>query len=1513
MIESPQMDFTGLQNLQLSLDVEYDTENNYDGMRVLYSISGGAYTLLGASGQGTNWYDDNTAALGSDGWNDDSHPDLPTFSGRYSHFKNAILPLADGTFAGQSNVRFRIEFSSDGSSSDDGVAFDNFRIEADPVTALNPASVAPANITSDLRLWLKMNAGVSVSDGSPLTSWEDQAYDTALDRENAQASSSLAPTYRDNNTRTINYNPVADFDNANTEYMNGKGGFYSQDYFVVVKSDDVVQPNTGTYTPGRQFAIGGRSDDANYHEDPTGVAFGSSTGRYVSEVIAHNMGAYANGSGASPGVDSYGRAFTSTTETFNHTMIINVKANPGRTAKEIYKNGKQIDNTTATTGTSGTGTPLDYYEFSNLSYLIGTGRSGLNGRTTSQLNGMLGEVISYRNPNSSLDQQKIQSYLGVKYGITLQDASSALTDYRVNDVDYIDSNGDVFWDTSAHAGYLYDVAGIGRDDASELNQKQSMSQNLETDGTGPTSGFLTMGLTQIYNTNNLNISSNATTVNDREFLMWGNNNASLDGTAMNITVDMSEDIGGGLVTNVSFTAIPRIWKVVEIGGDVPSVQVSIPSNTVRTATPPDGRYLMFISATGIFDPTADYRVMTETGGYLYADYDFDGTEYITFGWAPEEVFERSIYFDPANNDYVDVEDNLDVDPTGFTISTWIKRGSNSANTTILSKRDASYTEGYGFRILGDGRFNVRWRDSGGASQTTSSTVVIPEDEWHHIAVVYDGSEVTIYIDGVADVTASRNAPVNTTQSFFIGAAGKNTPTAYFHGNIDEVRVWDAALTAGQLRYIMNQEIEDNASFVSGKYFQSRSVTPTNDEVASIPWTDLAGYYPMSTYTYTNTKDESGNGHQGALKNLKTVDRQTAPLPYVSTSDGDWDQSGTWTNGNVQPIPGTTSIVDPTVSVDWNIVRTSHNVTINDDSDLPAGNGSNRSVLALFVDSNEIVVDGDNTAGTGFGLTVTHYLSLDGDMDLQGESQLIQSQDSDLELDSSGTLERDQQGTADVYTYNYWSSPVGTASLVANNTSYTLPDILRNGTVPSAPNAITFLTSGYDGSVSGNDISIADYWIWKFANQPDDDYSAWQHVRSTGTLLAGEGFTMKGPGSGAITDDQNYTYQGKPNNGDINLTLSAGYDYLVGNPYPSAIDAEQFILDNGSIIDGAGATTGTLYFWEHWGGGSHNLAEYLGGYGTYNLSGGTPSAVMGTNDPDVGTGGTPLKTPGRYIPVGQGFFVVGETAGTINFNNGQRVFRREGSNSIFMESNPTGNGIATPGRSSNNSDADEDLRPKIRIALNSVNTLRRQLLLTIDDNATDGIDWAYDGALNESQVDDFYWMIDDVKHSIQGTNYLDETSVFPLGLHTDADGNNSIVIDSKENVPEGLTVYLRDTELDIYHNLEDGPYEFFMVQGENLERFEIVFTPDNLGIEENELNAVTIYYSNDLESIVLVNPINKEIQSIEMFNVIGQSIFLTDDVPGTNYVEYKVDNLSTGTYILKIKTPNGTLSKKVLVE
>merc|ERR1712173_271297 len=92
------------------------------------------------------------------------------------------------------------------------------------------------------------------------------------------------------------------------------------------------------------------------------------------------------------------------------------------------------------------------------------------------------------------------------------------------------------------------------------------------------------------------------------------------------------------------------------------------------------------------------------------------------------------------------------------------------------------------------------------------------------------------------------------------------------------------------------------------------------------------------------------------------------------------------------------------------------------------------------------------------------------------------------------------------------------------------------------------------------------------------------------------------------------------------------NYLIGNPYPSAVDANIFIDHNEPYINGA------IYYWHHFAGKSHYLAEYIGGYATYTKALGLPAKSIDSridnSDPNMSGG----KRPGRFIPVAQGFFV-----------------------------------------------------------------------------------------------------------------------------------------------------------------------------------------------------------------------------------------------------------------------------------
>ena len=119
--------------------------------------------------------------------------------------------------------------------------------------------------------------------------------------------------------------------------------------------------------------------------------------------------------------------------------------------------------------------------------------------------------------------------------------------------------------------------------------------------------------------------------------------------------------------------------------------------------------------------------------------------------------------------------------------------------------------------------------------------------------------------------------------------------------------------------------------------------------------------------------------------MDTFQENTAPLPYTSRIDGQlWFTDDTWTNFPVWDAPNSNGITGE--PIEWNIVKTSHNV---------ASGGKDITVLGL---KSEVANKTLSIASPGFSgkpeenpgqiLEVTHYLKLDGIIDLVGESQLI---------------------------------------------------------------------------------------------------------------------------------------------------------------------------------------------------------------------------------------------------------------------------------------------------------------------------------------------------------------------------------------------------------------------------------------------------------------------------------------------------------------------------------------------
>lgn len=1468
-VTSPVIDLSGWESIELSIDIrralaDYNyvggttdpwartAEDRDDGFNIEYSTDGTTWNTLGSQGEGSNWYNANVTAIGDDGWTDASTYGTPR-DGK-SRFETATISLP-AVLENNATVQFRVRFQTDGDTNNfDGANFDNIIITGSPINLMPEPALGPGDVNDKLRLWLKSNSGISVANGDGLDIWNDQAEDNNA----ISVYNNSQPIFKNNKTRNINFNPVVDFDRSSLHKMRGKGGYFSKDYFIAFKTNDAIDNSSAN----RQMVIAGRVAENGYSEDGTGLALGSISARYSNELIAHTKSSFPNG-GSPPNESSYGRAYRDASNvSIDEVSLINIKTNSSGTASEIYYNGKKIDNIT---GRAGNSDNLNFSEWNNIVYNLGVGRFSLNGNIDAYFDGRLMEVISYAEAKSSTEQQKIYSYLAIKNGVALHKPSST-TDWALCDQDYLDSSGNIIWNATANSGHNYNVAGIGRDDNSGLNQKQSKSEHKGS--------LITMSLTDLYETNNANPN---TFREDKDFLMWGHDNAPM-AAGSSVFVDMSAGIPG-LSSPVTFNPITRIWKVVEskqAGVGVPKVKVSIAKSALTSVITPPGAFLMFISDAPFFDPSAEYRVMSENGANLETTYDFNGTKYITFGYAPEEEYVRSVYFD-GSQDYMDMDDNLDL-ANQFSLSAWVKYNNSG---TILSKCDAAYTEGYELRINSTNKLNMRWKVSGTNYALTSNTS-IPTNEWHHVAVTYSGNNLSLYIDGILDKSATRSvAPINTDHSFLVAASGGSiSQTRHIDGNIDEVRIWDNALSIDQIRYIMNQEIiEHSDNSVDGIIIPQNII---KNEIAPIPWNNLRGYYPMTTYTFTNVKDASGNGVTGALKNLETVDYQTAPLPYVSQADGAWTTNTTWLNNSVQTLPHSASIVDGSKTVDWNIVRTNHNITTT----------LNRTVLGLMVESNTLSASNNK-------IEVTHYLELDGTLDLAGESQLIQTENSELASTSEGFILRRQQGNADLYNYNYWSSPVSPENSTSNNTPYTIKEVLKDENSGSVQNL--YYSGGYNGAPS-TPATVSSYWLYTFRNQTGD-YANWESIGESTALEVGQGFTLKGPGSGSVTDEYDYVFRGKPNNSDsknpIELTITSGNSYLIGNPFPSAIDAHQFI-DNNPFL------TGTLYFWEHWGGNSHILKDYQAGYATVTKLG----EVKAMGHPDVSSTNTngALKTPGRYIAVGQGFFVEAASNGVINFNNNTRAFVREdgGSNSIFLANEIQPDDAANDKPNKNT---------KLWLGFYNKDNRHRELLLGENPNTTLGYDRMYDGKNSEELSDDMNWDIEGENYVIQGIKEITEHTQLPLTVHVKETGSIKIALDSLSFFKNDLPIGLKDNQTGTITNLRNSTYTTTLQAGDYPDRYVLIFKLDSPHLNTDDIvtkEDIVIFYRNYDSQIVISNNTSMLIESASLYSILGQEIksWKFEGIQKERYLS--AQNLSTGTYILKVNTNRGTISQKLII-
>ena len=164
----------------------------------------------------------------------------------------------------------------------------------------------------------------------------------------------------------------------------------------------------------------------------------------------------------------------------------------------------------------------------------------------------------------------------------------------------------------------------------------------------------------------------------------------------------------------------------------------------------------------------------------------------------------SMNFD-GSNDYLSLSTNIfDFGSSNFSISTWFTRSNTlTSNDVLFFNQKSGLVPSWQIRL--DVR-EIQMEFYVGTTWSDVSTTTSPignDTNWHHLAMVKNGTSVAIYIDGVSQTTTG-TAPATLDSGnglVFIGSRG-GTTQGWF-GKLDELAIWDTALTSTQVSEIYN--------------------------------------------------------------------------------------------------------------------------------------------------------------------------------------------------------------------------------------------------------------------------------------------------------------------------------------------------------------------------------------------------------------------------------------------------------------------------------------------------------------------------------------------------------------------------------------------------------------------------------------------------------------------------------------------------------------------------------------